>query len=306
MAIDDDVVIAEQSVVREVKVVVGQQTGSTKLVLLLVAIIVGALVIWWVGSSTLGFMTTNLGFMLIGITLVAVIMWLWMRSKGIGFQSWTGGIIEVMLITMLLVVYVGALDALSSLFLSVFPILLLGLVGYAGYRWWQYEKRENVKKGILALVITFIIAFPVYNALIVPYTTGTPMEMEIVVSRDSHGAWNVYGEIHPMSFTNTMSTQLNPYAIAMVETSGWMWTSIDTTEKAYLYITISDDSKNEVVYSEIRHPVYVGNEDSESVWGIFHLPPEDARHYVPYRMLIQLKDDGGVVLSAWSYIYRTN
>jgi len=311
LGIDDYIAQAEQKVFKGTKDVVvsyvGTQSTGRKMLLLLVVLLIGIIILWFVGSSIVGFMFTPLGMLLIGLTVVAVGIYLYLRSMGFKLKSWAGSLVEIFLILFVLIVYVGALDVLTTGFFQIFPIILFGGIIYLGYKWYKATVDKGNKalaNGIVAIFITFLIAFPIYQAYIVPYTIGQPVELEVQISRDDEGSWNIFTAMNKFSLPQTMTISFNPYLIGVAEASHFMWTEINTVDKAFVDITIQDDIMQEVIYAETGHVVYCSFEDTEIIWGVMHLP-SDAFEYIryPFRIIVRVYDEGGITLASSSVIY---
>ena len=303
MAIDDSLVSAEQKVIGDVKTVFlstyQEQKPMHKMIIIVVVLVVAALILWFIGRMVVGFMHTPMGMLLIGITVMALISYLFLRSKGVGFKSWTGGAVEILMIVMFLVVYIGLLDTITGVVLMLAPILIFGGVAYIGYKWYKSTSDKYTAQGIIAMVIAFCVAVPIYQAVIVPYTVGTPVELVVDVTRDSLGDWKAHVEMHPFHVATTMTTQFNPYLMGAVELSHWMWTEANTVEKAYVDINIQIESTREVIYYETGHVIYVGMNDMETIWGAVHIPSEYLQYInVQIRITAQVYNDDGVLTSA--------
>ena len=311
-SIDEKLITTEQKVVGDVKTIImdayQEQTPHGKLAFILIAVLIIALIIWVVGHTTLGFMYTPLGILLIGLTVVAVIVFAYMRSKGVGLQSWSGGIVTVLLVVVLFVVYIGLLGAITETVLMFAPFLIIGSVAFIAYSWYKHMRETDpaLANGIIAMGITFCVVFPVYQAFVVPYTLGTPVQIKIDVMKGGDGTWTVYTEMSRMQFVTTMNTQFNPYMIATVEFSNWMWSEINTVEKVYVDITVQHDSTRSVIYTERGHVVYVGDNSMKSIWGVIHLPPESEMYIrEQYRIVAQVYNLDGI-LETWSGVYTHN
>ena len=278
MAIDEKMVATEQKVIGDVKTVFVEtykkQKPAGKLIMVLAILIISVVALWLIGSAVAGFMSTALGLLMIGLSVVAVVFYFWMRQQGVGFKSITGGFLEVALILMVLIVYVGLLDALMSAFLMIFPFIILGVIAWIGYRWWTSTDDQTQKGAVVVAVAVILIGFPLFQMFIVPYTTGEVKDLIVEIGRDSTGNWNAYAELQKPAIVKTMSTSFNPYAIAIAETSNWMWTNINTQEKASVDIRIYNELGYIDIYTETGKTVYVGYNDVHTIWGIIHLPVE--------------------------------
>jgi len=308
LGIDDYIAQTERKVFTGTKDVfvtyVGQQSTGKKLLLILVVLIIAIAILWLIGSSIVGFMFTPMGILLIVLSVLAVGIYLYIRSLGFKLKSWAGSLIEIFLIFFVLIVYVGSLDVLTQAFFQIFPLILFGGVAWFGYKWYKSTEDATLRNGIIAIILAFLIAFPVYQAYVVPYTVGQSVELEVHISRGAEGEWSVFSAMNKWSLTQTMTISFNPYVIGIAETSNFMWTQINTIDKAYVDITVQDDIQNRVIYSEVQKPIYVSNSDTEIIWGVLHLPP-DAFEYIryPFRIIVTVSDEGGYTLAHSSVVY---
>lgn len=282
------------------------QSSRNKLIIVIAVLIVIGLIIWFIGRNVAGLMTTPLGIMLLVITIISVGLYLFMRSKGVGFKSLSGGFIEVILIMFLLMVYMGSLDYLQEIFLQFFPIILLAMIGWVGYRWWTSTDDATTKQGVAILIVCILIGFPLFEAFVVPYTTGQPLSINAEISRDDTGKWYCFVEMKKYTFLQSMSTQLNPYAISIAETSNWMWSSGNTQEKAYVDIKVVRESPPDTIFSETHKSIYVGYNDNEGIFAMARLPVQTYEHYIGYVVSIRVYNDGGITLASDSYMFLTD
>lgn len=309
MALDDSLVKAEGKAIAGVKTVFvdvyGGQSNRGKLILVLAVLIIGVLGIWFIGKGVVGFASTPMGLAMIGLSIVAIIFYFWMRSQGVGFKSWTGGASEVALIIMVLIVYIGILDEATEIFLTILPILILGGVGWFGYKWYKAQDSRENRNGILVIVLAIIILFPVYEAYVVPMNVGTPHEIIVEVSRGDDGSWNSYAELRGFTLLKMMSTQMNPYGAVISESSHWMWLDVNTVQEVTVDTIIERNVPQETIFTDTNHRMYVSAGDTEKLWGIVHMPILSYEHYVIYDITVIVKDLGGNVLTSYHSTYET-
>lgn len=311
MAIDDYLIEKERTItsgMKDVAIKFYEERGTGgKMLIVLILVIIGGLALWFVGKSVVGFMFTGLGIVLIGLTIIALALYFYMRTVGFGLKSWLGGIVEILLIMFILFVYVGLLDSLMLAFFQVMPLIIIGGVGWIGYKWYKANPDHAYKNGVVAILVTFLIAFPIFEAFVVPYTVGRPVELEVQVWRDDAGNWETLALMHDFSITQTMTITANPYIVASAEISHNMWKKSSTVDKAYVSITVQDDAQQEVIYSETNHAIYVSYSDTEYIWGVIHLPT-DVEIYVhyPFKIISRVTDVNGNVVAQWSGVYYTD
>ena len=310
MAIDEKLVATEQKAIGDVKTVFVEtykkQKPAGKLVMVLAILITVIVALWIIGSTMAGFMSSPLGLLMVGLSIVAVVFYFWMRQQGVGFKSITGGFLEVALILMVLIVYVGLLDTLMSAFLMMFPVIILGAIGWFGYRWWTSTDDQTQKGAVVIAVAVILIGFPLFQAFVVPYVAGEAKDLIVEIGRDSTGDWNVYAELQKPALIKTMSTSFNPYAIAIAETSNWMWTNINTKEKASVDIRIYNELGYVNIYTETGKTVYVGYNDVHTIWGIIHLPVEGYLRGERIDVVVRVYDPtSGLTLAMYNGVYYT-
>jgi len=309
MAIDQKIIETEQKAMRDVKTVFvstyKKQKPAGKFIMVLVILIIAVVALWIIGSSIAGFMSTPLGLAMIALSIIAVVFYFWMRLQGVGMKSISGGLLEVALILMVLIVYVGLLESLMEWFLMAFPLIIIGIIGWLGYKWWIVTEDVSKKGAVVLAVAVILIGFPIFQAFVVPYTIGEAKDLVIKISRDDTGEWYAYGEIMKPAFIKTMSTSFNPYANAIAETSNWMWTNINTREKASVDIRIYKELGFHDIHTEIGKTIYVGYSDVHTIWGIIHLPVEGVLRGERIDMVIRVYDQTGLTLAMYRGVYYT-
>jgi hypothetical protein len=270
---------------------------------ILIMLLIGVAILWWIGQTVVGFFMTALGMLCIVLFICAIGLYGYLRWAGLPQMKGSIGAICIVLLIMLgLFIFVGLSDEMTGFFFTIMPIVALGGLGFIMFKGVQRIEDPNLKTFAVIAVVALVISIPVMEMFVVPKTFGTPLEVKVSIKRNDVGAWSCLGTLGKYQPIQTMTTSLSPYYIISAEASHLMWTEIGTVQKVYVDIIVQKHTGEEgILYREIGKPVYIALDDNVDIWGMVRIPFQP--HYAEYQLDARVMDAGGITLAHTTFVY---
>jgi len=283
----------------------GEVRKSYPLLVALIILIIGAIVLWVIGTAIVGFFKTPLGITCLICLFASIGIYGYLRYLGIKLSGWLGALIEIALIFLAIIIFFGASSLLMSFFMMVTPIIIIGAIIYFFYKLVKGIEDPTIKAFAMAMGIIFVIFIFIANTFLVPYTVGNQVIIQIDLTRTEEAGVetvDITPRMYEPSLTWTVSTTMNPYIVTVGELSRRMWKFGDV--KGYIVDWKLYDQKNynRLVAESYNNKIYIEKGETESLYSVVYLKYRTQQAF-DYRLEIYVYDMQRHLITSYSYHY---
>ena len=280
-----------------IKNIINEEKKSHPLILILLLLILGIIILIFVGwaiEGLVGFFSTGFGIITLVLLISAIGLYFYLRYLGIRFKGWLGATIEITLLFLFLIMFMGVSNALMRFFMSAMPIIIILAVIYFFYKGIQKIKDPMIKLFTISMAILFIIVSVVANMFIVPYTFGDQKIIEIDVTQitnQQHYAYSldVHGYIYNPFGAMVVSTAMNPYLIGLGELSRNMWKFGIIHKYIINWKLVNTADYSQTIAESYNNIIYIEGDNTESLYSCVYLNTHQSTYYL-YTLYIWVYD----------------